>query len=77
LYYPDSPNTKKAFENGVGKETQTHTGHIAVGKDGTHYVVHNVDGHLKMHKVADLMNNDGDYRMVSAHRPVKKSKKRK
>lgn len=71
LYYPDSPNTKKAFEQGRWGETQTHTGHIAVGNDGTHYVVHNVGGHLKMNKLADMLTGDYDYLPVSAYRPKK------
>ena len=71
LYYPDSPNTKKAFEQGKWGETQTHTGHIAVGNDGTHYVVHNVGGHLKMNKLADMLTGDYDYLPVSAYRPKK------
>lgn len=71
LYYPDSPNTKKAFEQGKWGETQTHTGHIAIGKDGTHYVVHNVDGHLKMNKLADMITGDYEYLPVSAYRPKK------
>ena len=71
LYYPDSPNTKKAFEQGRWGETQTHTGHITVGKDGTHYVVHNVGGHLKMNKLADMLTLDYEYRPVSAYRPRK------
>lgn len=71
LYYPDSPNMKKAFEQGRWGETQTHTGHIAVGNDGTHYVVHNVGGHLKMNKLADMLTGDYDYLPVSAYRPKK------
>lgn len=71
LYYPDSPNTKKAFEQGKWGETQTHTGHIAIGRDGTHYVVHNVDGHLKMNKLADMLTGDYEYLPVSAYRPRK------
>lgn len=71
LYYPDSPNTKKAFEQGRWGETQTHTGHIAIGNDGTHYVVHNVGGHLKMNKLADMLTGDYDYLPVSAYRPKK------
>lgn len=71
LYYPDSPNTQKAFENGAWGETQTHTGHITVGKDGTHYVVHNVDGNLKMNKLSDMLTGDYEYLPVSAYRPRK------
>lgn len=71
LYYPESPNTEKAFNKGAWNETQTHTGHIAIGKDGTHYVVHNVDGHLKMNKLADMLTLDYEYRPVSAYRPRK------
>lgn len=71
LYYPDSPNTKKAFEQGRWGETQTHTGHIVVGKDGTHYVVHNVDGHLKMNKLADMLTGEYEYKPVSVYRPRK------
>lgn len=71
LYYPDSPNTEKAFRGGAGGETQTHTGHTIVGKDGTHYVVHNVDGHLKINKLADMLTGEYDYLPVSAYRPKK------
>lgn len=71
LYYPDSPNTEKAFKNGKWGETQTHTGHIAIGKDGTHYVVHNVSGNLKMNKLADMLTGDYEYLPVSAYRPRK------
>ena len=71
IYYPDSPNTQKAFEGGQWGETQTHTGHTIVGKDGTHYVVHNVDGHLKINKLADMLTGKYDYLPVSAYRPRK------
>ena len=71
LYYPDSPNTKKAFEQGRWGETQTHTGHTVIGKDGTHYVVHNVNGHLKINKLADMLTGDYEYKPVSAYRPKK------
>lgn len=71
LYYPDSPNTQKAFEGGAWGETQTHTGHIVIGKDGTHYVVHNVDGNLKMNKFADMLTGNYEYLPVSAYRPRK------
>jgi len=71
LYYPDSPNIKKAFEEGKGGETQTHTGHIVVGPDGTHYVVHNVDTHLKMNTLKDMLTGKYEYLPVAAHRPRK------
>lgn len=71
IYYPDSPNTQKAFEGGQWGETQTHTGHTIIGKDGTHYVVHNVDGHLKINKLADMLTGKYDYLPVSAYRPRK------
>ena len=42
-----------------------------IGKDGTHYVVHNVNGHLKINKLADMLTGDYEYKPVSAYRPKK------
>lgn len=51
-----SPSQEKAYNAGKKHgRLNTHTGHIRVGEDGTHYVVHNVHNNVYQHKLADLL----------------------
>lgn len=67
-----SPSQEKAYNTGKKHgRLNTHTGHIRVGKDGTHYVVHNVHNNLYQHKLADLLGSNNVFSVIEAARPRK------
>lgn len=67
-----SPSAERAYNEGKKHgRINTHTGHIRVGKDGTHYVVHNVHNNLYQHKLADLLGGNKIFSAVEIARPKK------
>ena len=67
-----SPSRKKAYNAGKKHgRINTHTGHIRVGEDGTHYVVHNVHNNLYQHKLADLLGSNKVFSVVEIARQKK------
>lgn len=71
MYFNASPNFEKAFNNGAGNETHTHTGHIRV-EDGVPYVYHNVHGNIIKNKAKSVLGPNHPYGIVSVYRYNKK-----
>ena len=76
IHAAGSGHQKEAYNNGYGEDVQTHTGHIVIGQDGTHYVIHNVDGRVVLNKAADLLGGTANkrYNIVNQYRPRKRNK---
>lgn len=68
----NSPSAERAYNEGKKHgRINTHTGHIRVGEDGTHYVVHNVHNNLYQHKLSDLLGGNKVFSVVEIARPKK------
>lgn len=70
MYFKRSPNTKIAFENGNGREVQTHTGHIMI-ENGVPFVYHNIHGDIVKNKLKKVIGKNKPFGVVSIYRPLK------
>lgn len=68
LFYRNSPNWEKAYNQGLNGEAQTHTGHI-VFRHGKPYVEHDIHGDIIVNKLSDVLGSRNPWGIVSIYRP--------